>query len=314
MSHLSKSLFLSVFLTKSLWAGTVVVTSIPDDTHPIQPLPSIDGIPLSGDVTIRVGTFSGMGHEALLDTAAAGGYAQIAAALIPFGGENSLGDGAANTPGRFEIAVHQDTSDPTSALIGETISLLITRGLGEEFLVVNFPDITFQPEDATGLDPLQVLHFANAEVVIGNRDGTTKVSTSSAPTSGSFASWIGRFADLTDPADMLPDADPDHDGPSNLLEYATGGNPESGDDVLPLLLEMSEEGSMWVKFPREPGLGVVTFSVESSAALATSWDLIDEAPKSDPNPPVPGSLIWQRIPVPPSGDPQRFFRLSVKSP
>jgi len=48
--------------------------------------------------------------------------------------------------------------------------------------------------------------------------------------SSPFEDWIATFPSLTNPADQLPDADPDNDGYSNLYEFAFGGSPVSGSD------------------------------------------------------------------------------------
>ncbi|WP_367873266.1 M60 family metallopeptidase [Luteolibacter sp. Populi] len=46
-----------------------------------------------------------------------------------------------------------------------------------------------------------------------------------------FSNWIGGiFGDVTDPAVIGPDADPDHDGDSNAIEFALGGLPNSTAD------------------------------------------------------------------------------------
>ena len=301
-------------LGASLHGGTVVITSLPDDEHPAPPLNSLAGVPLPLGSEIRVGAFPGMDGDALLDAAATGGFAQISSAFAAFGEAQAIGEGADGNPGTFEISVRQDTPDGASPLVGETVSLLIKAADSDEFLVARFPGIVFEADDATGLEPLQSLHFGDARIVIGNRFGDTQVSTSSAPSVGSFATWILGFPAITDPTDREPGADPDRDGRTNFLEYATGGDPGSGSDAAPFLIERDDAHLLWVKFPREPGLGAIRFTVESSAALTAPWQALGGSPEPDPDPPVAGSLIWQRMPVPPSPEPAGFFRLSVGSP
>lgn len=48
------------------------------------------------------------------------------------------------------------------------------------------------------------------------------------PASDPFVAWIDGFTSLTAPADKTKAADPDHDGLSNLLEFALNGDPTSG--------------------------------------------------------------------------------------
>ena len=45
-----------------------------------------------------------------------------------------------------------------------------------------------------------------------------------------FVDWIDSFTSITDPADKTKTADPDHDGLSNLEEFALNGNPATGGD------------------------------------------------------------------------------------
>lgn len=46
-----------------------------------------------------------------------------------------------------------------------------------------------------------------------------------------YQTWIDSFASLTDPADKLPDADPDRDGLPNSFEMVLGGDPANGSDA-----------------------------------------------------------------------------------
>ncbi|MBB5350479.1 autotransporter-associated beta strand protein [Haloferula luteola] len=60
--------------------------------------------------------------------------------------------------------------------------------------------------------------------------GTGAISVGAAP-SDPFATWIdGFFPGESDTAIVGPDADPDGDGQSNLVEYALGGSPDDGGD------------------------------------------------------------------------------------
>ncbi len=290
-----------------LAAGTVVVTSVPDETRPLQPLGSLDGTPLSGEAEIRIGAFPGMDADALLDSAATGGLAAISAAFVPFGEPRRIGEGTADEEGSFEISVRQEIPDPGSPLVGETISLLIRQG--EEILVARFPGENFEADPDTALEPVKSLHLSDARLVLGNRLGTDKLAAGPVSAQGSYDLWIGGFPAISDPALQLPGADADGDGRSNFLEYATGGDPASPLDPPPCQL-VREGAYMWVKFRREPGLGTVGLSVESSASLAADWAEFSGTLEPDPGSSGGDDPGWFRMQVIPGTGPA-FFRLST---
>jgi hypothetical protein len=292
-----------------LMAGSVLITSLPDEEHPLAPLTSFGGIPLTAGAGIRVGTFPGLAADDLLDAAAGGGLAQVSAAFLPFGEACSIGDGVEGAAGSFEISTRHDTSDPGSAFVGKEIFLFLTSG--EEFLVAQFPGQVFEADPETGLEPVVTLHLADAKLIIGNRNGATKFASSPAPSSGSFDTWIDGFDSITDPTLKSRDADADGDGRSNFLEYVTGGNPGSALDQPPCALAKDEQGSLWVRFSRETGIGSAGPVIESSGDLGLPWQVLTGEMEPDPDPPVAGSLNWMRIRVPESTNPTGFFRVST---
>jgi hypothetical protein len=291
-----------------LVAGTVVLTSLPDDEHPLGPVTSLNGLPLGAGVTIRVGAFPGMSDDALLDAAATGGFAALSSSFIPFGAPRTIGEGAAGAAGAFEVALKQATAG--SPLVGEEVTLLVEKNGGQEFLVARFKGHHFEADSDTGLEPLLSLHLADAKIIVGNQYAGPRFATSPAPERGSYASWIAGFSNITDPQDRLADADADGDGRSNFLEYATAGNPDSGDDAVPCRIDRDESGDFWVRFSRSVGIGGITHGIETSTDLATPWQWLPGSPELDPNPPVVGSLDWMRIRVPAPLPAKAFFRLN----
>jgi hypothetical protein len=290
-----------------LVAGTVVLTSLPDEEHPLGPMTSLDGLPLDAGVTIRVGAFQGMSDDALLDAAAAGGFAAVESSFLPFGDPRTIGEGAAGAAGAFEVALKQATAG--SLLVGEEVTLLVDKNGGEEFLVARFKGRLFEADSDTRLEPLLSLHLADAKIIVGNRYAGPRFCTSPAPQRGSYASWIAGFSNITDPLDRLADADADGDGRSNFLEYVTAGNPDSGADAVPCRIDRDESGDFWIRFSRSVGIGSATHGIETSADLVTPWQWLPGVPEPDPEPPVAGSLDWMRIRVPVPLSAKAFFRL-----
>ena len=61
--------------------------------------------------------------------------------------------------------------------------------------------------------------------------------------------WQLRIFNSTSSVESAPDADPDDDGNSNLLEYLTGTNPLNAEDAWSLAIE-ELEGGIRVVYPR----------------------------------------------------------------
>ncbi|GAA5119905.1 hypothetical protein JIN84_21125 [Luteolibacter yonseiensis] len=306
MSRTIQTVLLTGLLSSRLWAGTVVITSVADPGHPQAPLTSLAGLPLVSSTQVHVGAFPGMSDDQILDLASHGGLSGITTSFTPFGGQCAIGQGVDGAPGGFEIAVKSPVTS-TSPCAGQTVSLLI-RTAGGEFLVARFPGKVFEPESPTGLEPLLSLHLADAKLLVGNRLDVSKFTTSTAPPVGSFGTWLSGFPTITDPLMKLPGADPDSDGRSNFLEYATGGNPTTPDDpAAGAIRAKGTEGVLWVTFQRLSGLGTVRYSLESSQDLAPPWSEFVENLEADPE--FPNTL---RAVLTPPLTSNRYFRLKVE--
>ncbi len=306
---ISRCLIFLLATTTLLRAGTVVVTSLPDEQPPIGPLASWNGLPLPVGSVVRIGAFPGKTDDDLLNTAAAGTSA-LTAAFVPFGSPASVGDGADNAAGTFEISAREGIRSGESPLVGERISLLITQAGGAELLVARFNGSVFIADSDSGIEQVITLHLADAHIVVGNRLTASKLTTSQPPVVGSFIAWIDGFPLITDPAQKLPGADADGDGRSNFLEYATGGNPASGSDSPTTGLHQDNEGSLWFRFMLEPGIGSIRCLAQSSGDLLMPWTTLTNPPEPDTG--EPGT--WLRVRVPQPLAPNGFFRVAVDQP
>ena len=91
----------------------------------------------------------------------------------------------------------------------------------------------------------------------------------------SFSDWqTAHFGDANAP-EAAPDADPDHDGANNQLEYLTGTDPLAGDDFWKIEVRLSGN-AVEISFPQIAHRG---FQVEWSSGLesAGSWQPLDVA-------------------------------------
>lgn len=289
----------------------MVITSLPDEEHPLDPLTAVDGIPLAAGSLVQVGVFPGLTDDEVLDAAASGGLTGVLGSWVGFAGAQAIGDGVDGAAGGFEIALRQAL--PTaSPLVGEEVSLVAQNAGGQEFFVARFKGVRFAADPDTGLEQVLSLHLADARAITGTRYGRTRLATSTAPARGSFETWMDGFPGITDPHLKHPDADADGDGRSNYLEYVTGSSPVSATEPQPCQL-ISDGGGFWIRFSRAAGLGNAQPMVEMSGDLISAWEKLDGVLETDPNPPSAGSLEWMRIRLPqdPGGQPlpRQFFRL-----
>jgi hypothetical protein len=96
-------------------------------------------------------------------------------------------------------------------------------------------------------------------------DGTALTLTVGTAVANPYETWINGFsAQLTEPADRLPGADPDQDGRSNLLEFALNGNPASASDSGKMVISTEDSGD--VGTDRDLS---VTLAVRNGAVLGT---------------------------------------------
>jgi len=286
-----------------LSAETVIITTVPDENRPMEPLTSLGGIPLNQTAQVRIGAFPDMSDDEILDLTSLGGLPAVSQSFSPFGASASIGQGVDGAVGSFEISIRDIGA---ASLDGEVISMLLQTQNGE-FLIARFTDRLFQPQTATGLEPLQSLHLANAKLITGNRVGPSKLSTAPAPVVGSYTTWLAGFPSITNPALKLPQADADGDGRSNFLEYATGGNPTASGDAPACDILPDGTGGMWVRFHRLPGLGSVRYRPQFSVGLQSPW-----LETTLPVAPDPTNAAVLRLRLAPPLAPARFFRLLVE--
>ncbi len=112
--------------------------------------------------------------------------------------------------------------------------------------------------------------------LLSSYDGATAASASTIlQLQETFTSWSNG---LTDPA---PSADPDHDGFSNLLEYAFGGSPTTASLLTPdgrnLAVKIQKTGNnLLIRFPRRTDAAArgLTYTPEVSTTLSSGWSAV----------------------------------------
>lgn len=310
LTHLTSALLVFSGIVSG---GQIIVTTVPDESHFLRPITSLNGIPLAESVEIRAGAFPGLTDDDLLNIAAEGGYSELMDSFIAFGSTTFIGDGVDGLGGNFEIALEQNVNGSESSFIGEEISIVILQDAGAEFMITRFKGKTFKADTDTGLRNQTSLHLADAKVIVGTRYGNQNISTSPAPSRGTFEKWINRFAIISDPLLRLPEADADGDGQSNYLEYATGGNPSSGSDPMPCQINTDATGEFWIRFSQVPGLGRISYQIESATTLESPWLFLEAPAVPDTDAPIQEEAVWMKVRVPTPLDSRRFFRLNAQA-
>ena len=129
-------------------------------------------------------------------------------------------------------------------------------------------------------------------------------------TSTPFESWLDGHSLAG--ADRAPNADPDHDGTPNLVEFVTGGNPTISDtDKLPQSAVIS--GNLTVTFDRPDSVSGVAIRFEVGTNLVNWPDVFTVGTSPEvtitPNGSAPDTIT---LTLPQTGQPKRFVRLMAE--
>lgn len=155
----------------------------------------------------------------------------------------------------------------------------------------------------------------HATIVRNHDGGTAETLNLTWPLTGSYASWIQGTSDSAE------NSDPDHDGMSNLMEYAFGGLPSvnsptaTGGHPLMPQVEVSS-GRLWIRHPRRTDAAArgISYGIEfSNNPAAASWQetpppgtTVDASPYTPPSPgfeqvtvsvPIDAQLRFARVKV-----------------
>lgn len=213
----------------------------------------------SGGVTMKTGA-------TLVGTGSAGGTATIeAGAFVSPGnaGTGTLTVASATLAGIYQCqlgATDCDRFAVTGALTvnsgAEIVISSVAAPTAASYTIATYGSLVGGPPVVTGVPSGYTV------------DSTTAGSLKLVATA--YKRWMNGFTTLTDPADQLPSAVPDHDGISNIIEFVTNGNPADGSqNNLPTVT--TDGANLIFTYTRRDDAEYLNPRVEFSTGLQNPW-------------------------------------------
>ncbi|MES2659619.1 MAG: Ig-like domain-containing protein [Verrucomicrobiota bacterium] len=138
------------------------------------------------------------------------------------------------------------------------------------------------------------------------------------PVSAGYEGWLAGYPSITGP-DRASDADPDHDGLPNGIEFLTGTSPANGTDSAPVTTTVDGSGNLVLHFKRVDAAKDYIVAVESSADLQTPITSLIVTNSAISGPPLTvvengTSADDITVVIPANGDPAKFARVRITIP
>lgn len=204
---------------------------------------------------------------------------------------------------------------------GETLTL--TDASGQPISSIPYSDSPPWPTAADGYGRSLVLRqpigSIDASLPSSWRASVLAGGTPGKPEITDYASWIAAFFDPDAPDfDLLsaPQADPDHDGLRNLIEYALARSPQQpewqSDSPSAILVELFGRNHAALSYRHQPDLADIVLSVESSTDLL-NWSSVNIVDFGTPTPQSDGtSVAISRATTPFAPATPTYFRLRIQ--
>jgi len=300
------SLILGALASAPARASNVVVSNLTSPESPGATLTAANGSPLAAGSLVRLGAFPGLDTEQIAALAQQG-PASVAAALTPFGPAFPVGSGAAGNPGSIEFTASQATGTQAGSLYAVILNGASVE-TSTESLVLKLSEV-LPADDASGLPAYLAVHLRDAELVFGSDTAAGYATKASEPES--FETWITRqLGSGAASADHLAEADPDHDGASNLLEYAFGSGAGDGSSIARLEIHESN-GEYFARYLRRVGDSSLQIRCEAETQIdAETWPTLETTVTviGDSSAPTGYERVQQLLPTSAG---QAFARLRV---
>ena len=242
------------------------------------------GDPLPGGSRGLLGAFPGMTDEQIVNLLNSAGRYALLGSFLQIGEPFAVGQGSAGEGGYFEVSAHESLSavGGMSEARGEAPFIILFNAPefwnATEILVLKLADVAFPTDPDIGLETYLAVHLRGAEAVVGTRDAVGFLASKFPPgETVAFADWIiARLGAGAPAANLLPLADPDQDGLTNLAEFGMGLDPGKAEMIGDLPTPSITDGDTleFVFEYRTNAVGLVV-TVERSDTLNGPWTVTD---------------------------------------
>jgi len=289
---------LAACAAESMSAHTVVVSNLPSAGDSNYAVADATGRLLPVGTIGKVGSFTRLSDIEIRVRATSAGLPGLMTAFTSFA-DFSVGSGAEESPGQFEIACRRPLSGH-SPLIDLPIYVVLLNTLASseasECVVLKFP-ARFAADAALGLDRQTALHLSQATVLFGTLD-ELRFNLEISQTSP-FADWAAAMIGNTEADERAVGDDPDADGISNVDEFVGGTDPTFS-ETTPMLVSGPLQGNLVTVYLRCVAQFPGTVELLTSTDLSEEWTVATAVPEMLPDPAgQPGMGLFQfKLPAP----------------
>jgi autotransporter-associated beta strand protein len=229
------------------------------------------------------------------------------------GSASSTGSLAINATGRFEAATNSSMSVGGSVTLAGNLDLIAPPGLatGSSFTLISKTSAGAVSGTFAGLSEGSTFTASGYDwqITYAGGDGNDVVVT--IPNLSAIENWRDtHFGTIENTGDAADDADPNHDGESNLLEFSTGQNPHAASRAVTTLSPAGANFEFtYTRSKAAVGDGFI-FIIEHSDTLVEPWTSVGSGSKASET----DTLETMRASIPAGTGNRRFVRLKVANP